>query len=363
MDRTQEKVLIVGGGNGALGFVAYLGLREIPVWLWEFPEFREHINTIYHQGRVKAEGALRGEVEVECVDSLADALREATIVLVVVPAYAHKRVAVEIAPHLDERTIMVLNPGRTGGALEVSHLLHKSGLNIPVAETQSLLFACRRKGNDRIWFGRIKDFMRVGIYPAKSTERVMDRLLPIIPHFRRVPDVRTTSFGNIGAVFHPTSILLNVGIVQSGRTYDYYPETMAPAIIGLIEKVDGERVAMAREVGAEVFDARSWLRESYGLPDLPLGRMLKENPAYQGIAGPTDIRARYIAEDVPTGLVPMEAVAQQLGVQTPAISALISLAEVLMGEDYRATGRNLGTLGLETVKPADYNTFFQEGWN
>jgi opine dehydrogenase len=297
------------------------------------------------------------------MDSLADALREATVVLVVVPAFAHKRVALEIAPHVDERTILVLNPGRTGGALEVSSLLRKSGVTVPVAESQSLLFACRRRGDNGVWFGGVKKFMRLGVYPGKSTQEVMERLSSIIPHFRRVPDVRTTSFGNIGAVFHPTSLLLNVGIVQSGRTYDYYTETMAPAVVELIEKLDGERVGLARKVGAEVFDARSWLRESYGLANLPLRRMLTENPAYQGVAGPADIQARYITEDVPTGLVPMEAVARQLDVPTPTITAIISLAEVLMGEDYRATGRNLETLGLDMVQPADYDTFFQEGWN
>lgn len=353
--------MIVGGGNGALAFAAYLGLQGIRARLWEFPEFREYLETIYHQGRVKAEGVLQGEVDVECVDSLADALRDATVVLVVVPASAHKRVAAEIAPFLNQRTILVLNPGRTGGALEVSRLFRESGLNIPVAETQSLLFACRRRGEDGIWLGRVKEFMRVGVYPAKSTQEVMGRLSPIIPHFRSVPDVRTTSFGNIGAVFHPASLLLNVGIAQSGRSYDYYQETMTPAVVEFVERVDEERVALARKVGAEAFDARTWLRESYGLPELALGRMLKENPAYQGIAGPTDIRARYITEDVPTGLVPMEAVAHQLGQATPAISALISLAELMMGEDYRATGRSLQALGLEMVKPADYDTFFREG--
>lgn len=360
-NKSQENILILGGGNGALGFAAYLGLKGNLVRLWEFPEFREHLNVVYEKGRVRAEGALEGEVAVKCFDELSDALKDATIVLAVVPAFAHKRLAEEITPYLDDRAILVLNPGRTGGALEVSRILRQSGRNNPVAETQSLLFACRRKGENTIRFGGIKNFMRLGVFPARQTEVVMSRLSPLISHFRAVPDVRTTSFGNIGAVFHPASLMLNLGIIQSGESYAYYPKTMTPAVVDIIQKVDQERVAVASRVGAEVFDARIWLRESYGLPDVPLGQMLRENPAYRDVSGPTDVRTRYVTEDVPTGLVPIEAVAQKVGIATPAISALVSLAEVHIGEDFRRTGRNLLALGLDEVSPSDYNTFFKEG--
>jgi opine dehydrogenase len=352
----------MGGGNGALAFAAYLGLQGNRIRLWEFPEFRESLKAVYEKARVMAEGTLEGEVEVQCFDSLPDALRDATIVMVVVPAFAHKRIAEDIVAHLDERAILVLNPGRTGGALEVSRILRGAGLFNPVAEAQSLLFACRRKGEITVRFGGVKNFMRLGVFPADATGSVMNRLAPLIAHFRAVPDVRTTSFGNIGAVFHPTSMLLNLGIVQSGRPYEYYPETMTPAVVEIIKKVDQERVAVASKIGAEIFDVRTWLRESYGLPDVSLDQMLRENMAYKGVLGPTDVLARYVTEDVPTGLVPIEAVAKKVSISTPAISALISLAEVHAGEDYRVTGRNLEALGLDEVSPTDYDIFFKEGW-
>ena len=89
--------------------------------------------------------------------------------------------------------------------------------------------------------------------------------------------------------------------------------------------------------------------------------MLQSNSAYQGIPGPKDIRTRYITEDVPTGLVPMEAFAQLYRISTPTISALISLANTLIGEDYRASGRNLECLGLTGMTLLEMKSFIQEG--
>lgn len=358
----EERIVILGGGNGALAFAAFFGFKGQKVRLWEFPEFRKNLEWIYQHHHIQATGILEGMFVVECLENLKEALQGATLIMAVVPAFVHKRLAEEIAPHLEEDTILIINPGRTGGALEVSKILNKRGKRIPIVETQSLLFACRRRGERAVHFSGIKNSLRVGVFPAKRTGQVMARLNPILPQFRAVPDVLTTSFGNIGAVFHPASAIHNVGLIQSGRPYDYYIETMTPGVVKIIEEVDRERMTIARALGAETFSARTWLCEAYQLMEAPLYEMLQSNSAYQGIPGPMDIRARYITEDVPTGLVPMEAFAQLYRISTPTISALISLANTLIGENYRASGRNLECLGLTGMTLLEIKSFIQEGF-
>jgi opine dehydrogenase len=357
----KKKILVLGGGNGALAFAAYLGLKGERVCLWEFPEFRRGLEWIYQHHRIQATGEVQGEAEVTCCEDLRQALQGAKLLMAVVPAFAHRRLAEEIAPFLEEDTVLILNPGRTGGALEVASILGRRGKPISVVETQTLLFACRRKGEKAVHFNGVKDFLRAGVFPAKKTEQVMAGLREVLPQFRSVPDVLTTSLGNIGAMFHPASAILNVGMIQSGKAYDYYRESMTRGVSRVIEAVDRERMAVAGAAGAEVFSARQWLRESYRIKEASLYEMLQSNPAYQGISGPTDIRARYITEDVPTGLVPMEAFGQLYGIATPTISALISLAHSLIGEDFRLSGRNLGCLGLTGVIPSRMKSYINEG--
>jgi opine dehydrogenase len=339
----KQQVVIMGGGNGALAFAAYFALRGHTARLWEFPEFRSGLTRVYEKQSIDVTGVLEGEAEVRCYETLGDALDGATILMAVLPAFAHARLALEISPFLREDMILVLNPGRTGGALEVAAILRERGIRIPVAETQSLLFACRRRGEQGIHIGGIKSFLRVGVFPADRTEEVMSRMVNLIPPFRAVPDVLTTSFGNIGAMFHPASAMLNVGLLESGRTYDNYGETMTPGVV------------------AEAFSAQTWLHESYERPIDSLYSMLRSNPAYRGIAGPSGIRIRYITEDVPTGLVPLEAFGRMYGIATPTISSLISLAQVLTETDYRASGRTLERLGIAGLGPDTIRLFLKRG--
>jgi opine dehydrogenase len=127
----EERIVILGGGNGALAFAAFFGLKGQKVRLWEFPEFRKNLEWIYQHHHIQATGILEGMFVVECLENLKEALQGATLIMAVVPAFVHKRLAEEIAPHLEEDTILIINPGRTGGALEVSKILNKRGSASP----------------------------------------------------------------------------------------------------------------------------------------------------------------------------------------------------------------------------------------
>jgi opine dehydrogenase len=357
----HERVAVIGGGNGALAFAAYFGLRGLPVRLWEFPAFRTNLAAICSERRLTASGVLQGEAPVECCAELAEALCDATVVMVVVPATVHATVAEHLGPLLSNRMIVLLNPGRTGGALEVAAHLRRQGVRLPVAETQSLLFACRRRGEREIHVGGVKSRMRFGVFPAARTAECADRLAAICPPLCPSANVLTTSLGNIGAMFHPASALLNLGLLESGRPYDYYSETMSPTVAKVIEKADEERTAIARALGAEAFSATAWLADAYQVPQQSLHAMLQSNPAYRGIAGPTHVQARYVTEDVPTGLVPLEALGAMAGVPTPTISAVIDVAQVVTGQDFRSTGRTLERMGLAGLSAAAVSEFVEQG--
>ena len=66
---------------------------------------------------------------------------------------------------------------------------------------------------------------------------------------------------------------------------------------------------------------------------------IRNNEAYREIDAPPTINTRYLYEDVPNGLVPVEAMGQEFGVPTPNISTIINLACSVMDVDYRRNGR------------------------
>jgi opine dehydrogenase len=70
-------------------------------------------------------------------------------------------------------------------------------------------------------------------------------------------------------------------------------------------------------------------------------------PGFRGIKAQSSLDHRYFHEDVGYGLVFWQSLAQQVGVETPNISAVIRLASVLMEQGYSAQGkRTMKSLGL-----------------
>ena len=65
--------------------------------------------------------------------------------------------------------------------------------------------------------------------------------------------------------------------------------------------------------------------------------------------GPTKVDSRYISEDVPQGLVMLEALGKALDIATPICTALIEIASAALGRDLRAEGRTPEKLGRENI--------------
>ena len=62
------------------------------------------------------------------------------------PSTAYHDVVRELAPYVNRNTVIILNPGRTFGAIEFSEELKKNGVKeMPqIAETQTIIYTCRR---------------------------------------------------------------------------------------------------------------------------------------------------------------------------------------------------------------------------
>jgi opine dehydrogenase len=97
----------------------------------------------------------------------------------------------------------------------------------------------------------------------------------------------------------------------------------------------------------------AWVERQYGVTASTPGELFERLAAdvYQGIGTPENLRARYVTEDVPMALVPMEALGQLAAVPTPAMSSIINLCSIVNGSDYRREGRTLERIGLAGMTP------------
>ena len=67
------------------------------------------------------------------------------------------------------------------------------------------------------------------------------------------------------------------------------------------------------------------------------------------LRAPGALDTRWLTEDIPYGLATWAALADQVGVETPLMDALVTLASALLGRDFRRETRTPADLGLTAL--------------
>jgi len=177
--------------------------------------------------------------------------------------------------------------------------------------------------------------------------------------------VLETGLGNINAIFHPPGMLMNAGwIERRGGDFLFYREGITDAVGRVIAAVDAERLAVATALGvpaAPFIDMfhQAGLTTEAARESGNIARACEDSEPNRTIKAPPSLDHRYIHEDVGYGLVPMAELGRLAGVATPTIDALISLAGLALGIDYRTAGLTLEQLGLAGKSPADVVRFVE----
>jgi opine dehydrogenase len=177
----------------------------------------------------------------------------------------------------------------------------------------------------------------------------------VYPAAERADSVFQTTLQNGNPVIHPAVTLLNAAhIERTGGAFLFYEEGVTEAVGRVIEAVDRERLAIANALGVRVLSE----------PDLGVlqGYMREANystgystaPGFLGIGAQSQLDHRYLTEDVGYSLVFLTDLAGRVGVATPTMEALITLASILLDRNFRSEGaRTLASLGLDEMSASD----------
>ena len=361
---------VMGGGNGGFCMAADLTLRGFEARLFELPAFAHTIEPVIQEGGialrgVAGEGFARPALVTTDVEA---ALEGADVVMVVVPAMAHKPMARACAPFLREGQIVVLVPGCCGGVLEFRRelLAHGGGAGVPLAETTSLMYAVKKEGRNGVWARGLKHHLSLAAFPAYRTATIIERLRLAFPQFVLAVNVLDTSLNNLNHITHPAVMLMNVGFVESRRLDEWflYHDGYTPGTGRVGDQLDLERLAVARAYGLPEVPVAEAVRRHYGHQGLAgnnLYELFSDSPVHRPTLGPRTTHSRLLTEDIPYGLVPLASFGQLAGVPTPTMDALITLASVVNQTDYRRTGRTVENLGLAGLSPGEVVRFVTAG--
>ena len=173
---------------------------------------------------------------------------------------------------------IVLNPGQTGGALEVHNAFVEGG---------SRAAADRRVLDPDLRGAQINPgavFItgaagRVWVAGMPGAEAAVETARALFPVATPGGDVLATSLANANLALHPPGAVLGASWVEAtGGGFTFYVEGMTPGVARVMTALDGERLAVARAPSAT-----SWRRSSKKWPPSAPSRRLTPRPATSSV--------------------------------------------------------------------------------
>jgi hypothetical protein len=334
--------------------------------------------------RLKGSIRLMGAVDAEAAPRRASAdpaevVPGSELVMMVVPAFAHESTLRQIVPFLDEGAWVGAMPARGGFDYCAASVLGASGRgDVGIWGLQTLPWACRIETYGRsVDVLGIKNAVDVATRPAGQRNEMATLLTTILGlTIDPAPSLMALTLANAGQLIHPGIMYGHFadwdGIPFRAKDIPAFYHGLDKRGAEILEQMSAEiqgisaRLTSTMDVSA-VRPLREWLVHSYrdAIEDpTTLWSAFVTNRAYEGLMAPVkeisageyvpDFQARYLAEDVPFGLVVSRAIAQLAGVATPTIDEVIAWAGDRLGTDY--LGRDAGEAripqkyGLETLE-------------
>jgi opine dehydrogenase len=364
----MNTVAVLGGGNGAHAAAADLTLKGFRVFL--FSRSPETFKPLRDQGGIfliDPSGERLVPIYRVC-ENIEEALSEAELILVTVPAIGHEYYAHACAPLLKDGQVVVLNPGSTGGALAFKKILREKGTksDVPICETNTLTYICRLIGPAKV---RVTVPLKVqfAALPGKETGDYVEMFKELFPDTTERKNALETSLTNLNAVMHPPGMIMNAGWIEHTKgDFSYYCEGGTPAIARVIEELDRERISLCHKINYPTerlldFFYKAGATSERAYRSGSFYQALQESEPNRFIRAPETLSHRYIAEDIPFGIVPMAYLGEMLGVPTPTINALIGLASLINDTDYRQTGWTLEKMGIEGMTLEELLNYVENG--
>jgi opine dehydrogenase len=343
-------VAVLGGGAGGAAAAAELVAAGHRVSFWS--RSPQTLASFQEQGGVAYDGVLgRGLARPKLITGdLNAALRDAEVVLICLPTFAHRDMARQLA-RADARMPVILNPGHTGGALEFRHGFRLMRAEPPpVAEFSTLTFVARKYAPGCVTITGVAKTVRLGALPGG--EAAVEAAEALFRSAKRARDVLACDLANVNVVLHVPGAVLGAAWIEATRgDFTFYIEGMTPGVARLMRALDDERRAVARAFGHDlpsiVAEMQAIGTVEASVRDLDdLAAAISSGEANRAIKAPSSLDHRYYGEDFGYGLLPFTQLAEIAKVDVPIAKSLLRIGGTLLGVDLAAQGRTAARMGI-----------------
>jgi len=389
MDMTYlEKKPIAVLGAGAIGKAIACDCKladdKKEVRLFDLPPFSEKtLFAVEKAGltitgeQVNRYGFTRsGKAYIDVVtDDIKKAVAGAGIIFIAVPCIAHDAFFKTLIPALEDGMVINILPDNFG-SFKFRKYMKEAGCEkkVIVGGWTEPAFDARVESQGGVTMPRVHlGFRSIYGMGAAFPETDTDDFLEATKYagyfdsiregdgFRRPDSILALDLSLANPILHAPSMVLGASVMENfdtvlgGKMEDFsvYSHAFCPSMSKVQYKFYREMVDIAKGFGLTVTDypeemfysRESICGELYMGPEFKIGFNEINHIAWG--TGPTSIKSRYMTEDVPVGCHLLHLLGQVAGVKTPVIDSIITLASVMIGENYFETGMTLEAVGLD----------------
>jgi opine dehydrogenase len=360
-------ITVLGGGNGSFAAAGDFALQGHEVRLW-----RRDANAVAQQNAERARITVkdsrgRHDAKLALVTTdMAEAVRDADLILCPAPAFAQADIAKALAPHLADGQVVYLPPA-TFGSFIFARAARDAGnrADLSFAETGTLPWLTRKHGPFEAAITIRAKRLPTGVFPLRNAfhaTTVIGRAFPDV--IEPCGDALSGALMNAGPIIHPPLIVMNAGPIEHFERWDIHKEGTQAAIRRVTDALDAERIAVREALG-------------YGAPHFPLAHhyasegeeWMYGRGSHDRLTDSGDWRERlvltehrYMREDLRLGLSFLVSVAQLAGVATPLATSFLAIGGAICGEDFLRGGRTLESLGLGGLDKAALQKLLRDGF-
>lgn len=339
----------IGLGGAGAGFAVAIQARGATISGWYDCDDAVR-SSIDGSGGLSFEG-LGGQGAVLLPNSAASgatAVAGADIIVVSTTADRHATVAREIAPGLTSGQMVVLHCGYVGGSKVFADALASAGgpEGVAVFELNNTLHLAGKLNPSTVVIKGQKRWLEFAGLPEAKENPHYAAFLKQFPEFTYSPNILESGLNNPNCIGHVPAY------IGGAMTLD---RDMGDLTTGILH-FDEARMGRVNVIAAALEQERDQIMLAAGLTPLPSALFSQRAyPAGSRLFGAIPrfgpkLQKRFLHEDVPCALVPLETLGRHVGSGTPLTTSLIAIANALEAVDFRAIGRN------DQVLPADWMT-------
>lgn len=321
---------------------------------------------------------------------IAEAVKGCKLIIIAVPSVAHNTFFEKLVPVLEDGMIIHIIPDNYG-TLKLRKKMRELGCtkNVIIGGWSSAPYGTRVETEGGVmtsdcWLVYRAITLRGASLPSKDQEIFLNSS-KYLGCFDAITQgdgpvggntVMDIGFSNVNPVLHCPGTILGVGVMENwGKiyggndkyTYSIYSHAYCPSIAEVQYSFYLEEVKLAEKMGVGIqhFPKKNFLSRTSILGPEYMGDDCivpfdEQWPTGFG-TGPFTINNRYITEDVPVGCHLYHELGKKYGVETPVIDSMITLASVMVGQDFYKDGITLDELGIGDLNPQELIEYLNEG--